>query len=61
MFKEWAATLLSFGSRSVYDVLFTIISVGTFPLKYVDALLCRLPTAEIAASSYYVLVRKAEE
>lgn len=60
MFKEWAATLLSFGSKTVYDVLYTVISVGTFPLKYMDAFLCRYPTAEIAASSYYVLVRKGE-
>jgi len=61
MFKEWLATLLSFGNRNVYDVLFVTISVATFPVKYMDALLCRYPTAEIAASSYYVHVRQGEE
>jgi SAM-dependent methyltransferase len=60
MFKEWAATLLSFGSRTVYDVLYVLISVVTFPFKYLDVLLCRYPTAEIAASSYYVRVRKGK-
>lgn len=58
MFKEWAATLLSFGSRAVYDLLYVAVSVATFPFKYLDILLCRYPTAEIAASSYYVLVKK---
>jgi hypothetical protein len=61
MFKEWLATLLSFGNRNVYDVLFVTISVATFPVKYMDALLCRYATAEVAASSYYVHVRQGEE
>lgn len=58
MFKEWLATLLSFGGRTAYDVLYVLISIVTFPFKYLDLLLCRYPTAEIAASSYYVLVKK---
>jgi SAM-dependent methyltransferase len=58
MFKEWLATMLSFGSRAVYDVIYVAVSVATFWIKYLDLWLCRFETAEIAASSYYVLVRK---
>lgn len=58
MFKEWLATMLSFNVRAVYDVLYVTLSVATFWVKYLDLWLCRFDTAEIAASSYYVLVRK---
>lgn len=58
MFKEWLATLASFGNRTVYDAVYVAVSIVTFPFKYLDILLCRYPTAEIAASSYYVRVRK---
>ncbi|MFP4316055.1 MAG: methyltransferase domain-containing protein [Desulfovibrionales bacterium] len=58
MLREWMATLLCFGSRRLYDLLYTCIAVLTFPVKYLDLLLCHYPFARISASCYYIRARK---
>lgn len=56
--QEWIATLLSFGSRRIHDVLLLLVMVLTFPIKFLDELLARSPTAPNVASGFFVAGRK---
>ncbi len=56
--QEWIATLLSFGSRRIHDVLLLLVMVLTFPIKFLDEVLARYPTAHNVASGFFVTGRK---
>lgn len=53
-FQEWLAVLLSFGSPKIHDVLLLLIMVLTFPIKFLDELLCRHPNAHTVALGFFV-------
>ena len=59
VFQEWLSLLLSFGNRTVHDILFLCLMVFTFPLKLLDAFMVKLPYADRVASGFYVFGEKA--
>lgn len=56
--RDWAATAGSLGFRPLYDLVYALFSVATFPLKYLDEGLVCLPTAGLAAGAFYVAACK---
>jgi hypothetical protein len=56
--QEWIAILLSFGSKSLHDIIFVILTLITFPLKYIDILITIFPNSDKIASGFYVIARK---
>lgn len=50
--------LLSFGSRKLHDIVFIILMLITFPLKYIDVLIAKFPDSEKIASCFYVVAKK---
>jgi SAM-dependent methyltransferase len=59
VFQEWLSLLLSFGNRTVHDILFLCLMVFTVPLKLLDAFMVKLPYADRVASGFYVFGEKA--
>ncbi len=59
-FQFWVSTLLSFGWKPLRDIIYLIVSVLTFPLKWLDILFWLNPLARECASVSYVLFRKRE-
>lgn len=57
-FQFWVATLLSFGIRSLRDIIYILVSLLTFPLKWLDVLFWFNPLSRECASVSYVLFRK---
>jgi SAM-dependent methyltransferase len=52
--QDFVALLLSFGSRRLKGFIYALLTVVTFPIKYLDLVLARLPTAsDLAATLYY--------
>jgi hypothetical protein len=58
VFQEWFSLLLSFGNKTVHDVLFLCLMVLTVPLKLLDAFMARLPYADRVASGFYLFGEK---
>jgi SAM-dependent methyltransferase len=58
VFLEWLAILFSFGSLRLHDCIFLVGMVLTFPVKYLDIILARLPSAGRIASGFYIVARK---
>ena len=56
--QEWLSLLLSFGSSKLKDVIFLLLMVLTFPLKWIDFLLQWHKDAEKLASGLYVHAKK---
>ena len=56
--QEWVSILLSFGSRRLHDIVFMLLMLITFPLKYIDVLITKFPDSEKIASGFYVMARK---
>lgn len=54
----WLSTLLSLGIRPLRDIIYILVSVLTFPLKWLDLLFWFNPLAKECASVNYVLFRK---
>ena len=57
-FQEMVASLFSFGSQRLHNLLLILLMLVTWPFKFLDLLLSRLPTAANLASSFYVHGRK---
>ncbi len=57
----WSATLLSFGSAAAQEILTEVLQVVFAPLKILDLVLGRLPTAVYGASSFFAIVTKRSE
>ena len=58
VFQEWLSILLSFGSKTLHDILFLTIMLLTWPIKFLDFFMIKLPCAENIASGFCVVVRK---
>ncbi|MEU7984243.1 class I SAM-dependent methyltransferase [Streptosporangium canum] len=58
--QEWLALLLSFGSRRLYRGLIPLMWLLS-PVKFLDVLLARHPSAAVAASGFVVEARKPPE
>jgi SAM-dependent methyltransferase len=58
--QEWLATLLSFGSRKLHFIFYVFFMLITFPIKYLDIVLSKFPTAKNIASGFYIIARKKE-
>lgn len=58
--QEWLAILLSFGSRTLHDILFLFFMMITFPIKFLDALLVVFPYASHIASGFYIIAEKED-
>ncbi len=56
--NEWLALILSFGSGRLYQLWLVIFVALTFPLKFLDYLICRCDPAENIAFSFYYLGKK---
>jgi len=58
IFNEWLATLLSFGSKYLHQILLLIFTVITSPLKLLDYLISKFPSAQNIAFGFYYIGRK---
>jgi len=58
VFQEWFAVTFSFYSKFLYKVLLILVSLVTFPFKYLDFLLVRHPMAKNAAAGFYIFGKK---
>ena len=58
VFQEWLSILLSFGSKTLHDILFLTIMLLTWPIKFMDLFMVKLPCAENIASGFCVIAKK---
>lgn len=58
VFQEWLSILLSFGSKTLHDILFLTLMLLTWPIKLLDLFMVKLPYAENIASGFCVIARK---
>jgi len=58
VFQEWLSILLSFGNKTVHDILLLGLMVVTAPVKILDAFMVKLPYAERIASGFYMFGEK---
>lgn len=56
--QEWLALVLSFGSKTLHDLILLALMPLTFPIKWVDHLLVHHPLADKIASGFFIVVRK---
>lgn len=54
----WCAIALSFGSETIYSILSVLFLLVFFPLKFLDLIIGRFPTALHGAADFYAIVRK---
>ena len=52
--QEWIAVLLSFGSRRAHTLIWLVLLLLTFPIKYIDFFLRHHPMAENISSGFSV-------
>ena len=60
IFHEWLAMLLSFGSQSLYRLLYLLLLVVLAPVKLIDLWLVRHPAAHKIAFGFFISGRKSE-
>ncbi len=53
-----SAIAFSFGSESIYSVLSNLFLLVFWPIKFLDVIIGRFPTAIHGAGSWYIVVRK---
>jgi SAM-dependent methyltransferase len=58
VFQETLASLFSFGSPILRNILYILIILISWPVKFLDILFAKLPTSRNMASSFYVIARK---
>lgn len=56
--QEWLATLFSFENKTLHDVLLLALMSLTFPVKLLDLILTKFPSAEKIAGAFYVVIKK---
>jgi SAM-dependent methyltransferase len=54
VFQHWIATLLSFGSSTIKDILLILLTITLFPIKYIDVILEHFGRGEDIASGYFI-------
>lgn len=57
--QEWLAMVFSFGSIRLHQWLYVFFMIITFPIKYLDVLFKRYPTAKNISSGYSIIATKA--
>lgn len=58
IFQEWVAILFSFGSKKLHLLIYLLVMLLTFPLKYIDYFLIRHPAAKNIASGFIFIGSK---
>lgn len=58
VFQEWIAILLSFGNKKLHNVIYLLVMMLTFPLKYLDIILSRFSTSENISSAFIIIAKK---
>ncbi len=56
--QEWLSLVLSFGNRTIKDIIFLILMIFTFPIKYLDIIFEKYPNADKLASGFYIHAKK---
>ena len=56
--NEWLATILSFGSKTLQQILLMFFMVITFPLKIFDYLIYKFPSSQNIAYGFYYIGKK---
>lgn len=56
--QEWLAIVLSFGNRTLHDMIFMMLMILTAPIKLLDIILIHFPHAEKIASGFVVTGEK---
>ncbi len=59
--QEWLALILSFGSKNLHLVLYILISMLTWPVKYIDVILRKHPASRNIASGFLITARKPSQ
>jgi SAM-dependent methyltransferase len=59
VFQEWLAIALSFGSKKLHLIIWLLVLVTTWPLKFLDFFFTRNKMAENIASGFVIIVKKA--
>ncbi len=58
VFQEWAAILFSFGSKRLHMIIYLLMLVLTFPIKFLDYFLINHPMAKNIASGFIYIGKK---
>ena len=58
IFQEWLALVLSFGSCRLHTVMYLLIMIATFPIKFFDLILSHHPMAKNIAAAFILVGRK---
>ncbi len=61
VFQEWIALLFSFGIKPLHTIVYIIIMILTFPIKFLDILLIKHPFAKNISSSFTYVGKKGGE
>ena len=56
--QEWISIMLSFGSKTLHDIIFMVLMVISAPVKLLDLVLIHFPYAEKIASGFVVAGKK---
>jgi len=59
VFQETLASTLSFGFPTLRNILYIILILMTWPIKFLDIFFVKLPTSRNVASNFYVIARKS--
>ena len=58
VFQEWVAILFSFGSKKLHMIIYLLMLVLTFPIKFLDYFLINHPMAKNIASGFIYIGKK---
>ncbi|HPH52024.1 MAG: class I SAM-dependent methyltransferase [Candidatus Portnoybacteria bacterium] len=58
IFNEWLATLFSFGSKYLHQFLLILFTIISSPLKILDYLISKFPSAQNIAFGFYYIGKK---
>lgn len=61
IFQTWVALLFSFGIRPLFNLIFVLLMLLTFPLKWLDLFLIYHPQAHQVSSGFYFTAVKSNE
>ena len=56
--QEWVSIVLSFGNRTLHDMIFMLLMILTAPIKLLDMVFIHFPHAERIASGFFVTGKK---
>jgi len=56
--QDWLAIILSFGSKKLHSILYILMMLLTFPVKFLDFIFIHHPMAKNISSAFLVLAEK---